>query len=209
MNAPLQVSALTVLGGGGNRTVYRHPDNPQHLIKVFRPDKAAALWGGRMSLRERLRSLRQYDLFAREIHEYLAAHAADPQALVFTQKIIGFVETDSGLGLVVEAVFGRDGNLAPTLATLIAEKRFDENARAALDAFTRALLASNVVISDLHWGNLVLAYTENAGDRFVMIDGLGSSNLIPFKRYSQALNRRSKLARVRRLERKIRDHTHA
>ncbi len=209
MNARLQVSELTVLGGGGNRTVYRHPENSRYLIKVFRPDKAAALWGARMSFRERLRRLRQYELFSREIHEYLAAHASDRQALAFTQKIVGFEETDIGLGLVVEAAFGRDGNLAPTLATLIAEKRFDENARAALDRFNCALLASAVVISDLHWGNLVLAYTEEAGDHFVMIDGLGSSNLIPFKRYSQFLNRRSKLARVRRLERKISGQTTA
>lgn len=203
MNAPLEVSRLTLLGGGGNRTVYRHPDNPRHLIKVFRPDKAAALWGARMSLRERLRRLRQYELFSREIHEYLVAHASDPKALAFTQKIIGFVETDAGLGLVVEAVFGRDGNLAPTLATLIAENRFDGTARAALDVFIRELLASDVVISDLHWGNLVLAHTDELGDHFVMIDGLGCSNFVPLKRYSRFLNRRSKQARVRRLERKI------
>src|SRR5690606_38952310 len=88
MRAPIQVNELALLASGGNRLVYRHPDEPRHLIKVFRTEHVNAHWGPHMRLRERLRRLRQYELFNREIQEYLSAHASDPRALAFTQKIV-------------------------------------------------------------------------------------------------------------------------
>lgn len=203
MRAPIQVNELALLASGGNRLVYRHPDEPRHLIKVFRTEYVRDHWGARIRFRKRWKRLRQYELFNREVQEYLSAHAGDPRTLAFTQKVVGFAETDLGLGLVVEGLFDREGALAPTLSRLVTEKRFDETARAALTEFSAALLESRVVISDLHWGNLVYAYSERRGNHFVMIDGLGSSNLIPLKRLFPKLNRRSKRARIQRLERKI------
>src|SRR5690606_21561930 len=144
----------------------------------------------------KLRRLGPYLIFAREIEEYLASHASDPAGLSFTQKIVGLVETDIGLGIVVQAAKNRQEQLAPTIDRLIQENCFGETEQMALQIFIEKFLASPVVVSDLHWRNLVYAFTPENGDHFVMIDGLGSSNVFPIKSWFPSINRRSKAARV-------------
>jgi hypothetical protein len=65
------------------------------------------------------------------------------------------------------------------------------------------LLESDIVVADLHERNMVYACGRDGMNRFVMIDGLGSTTLIPFKSLSRTLNRRSKLKRIKRLRANI------
>ena len=199
----LELKQLQPLAKGNARLVYEHPGDPAMLVKVMRPDLVAARYGeGAAWFRGIGRRYDPYVLFLREIREYVAAYAAHGQALPEAQKVHGLVETDLGLGLVIGAVRGPDGALAPTVAKLIAVGNFDETARRALDQTLAALLESDIVLADLHERNLV--YQQQDGrSRFVIIDGLGSSNLLPFKSWSRALNRRSKLKRIARLRKRI------
>jgi hypothetical protein len=115
------------------------------------------------------------------------------------QRIVGFAETDLGLGLVVAAAKDRHGQLAPTLERLIAEGRFDAAARGNLMACLDELMALPIVIADLHFANFVYAWSREQGYHFVVIDGIGCKNLIPFNRLSPLVNRYSKRRRVQRL----------
>jgi hypothetical protein len=60
-----------------------------------------------------------------------------------------------------------------------------------------------LVIADLHERNLVYALGRDGSRRFVLIDGLGDSNLLPFKSWSRVINRRSKQKRFVRLRKRI------
>lgn len=188
---------------GGLRLVYEHPDDPSLLVKVMRPEAVESRYGMGQPWYKRRRRFRQYILFARETLEYLATWASHGETLPIAQRVAGFVETDMGLGLVTDAIRGSDGGLAPTLAHLIDHRLFDEEAAAALERFLAELLECDLVIADLHERNLVYAASEGDPRRFVMIDGIGASTILPLKALSRRFNRRNKSAKIRRLRKRM------
>lgn len=200
---PLALKDATPIAKGGVRLVYPFPGNPDLLVKVMRPEVVSGRYGERGTWFRRNRRYGPYILFMREIREYVAACTGHGGNASFVHKITGLVDTDLGLGLVMEAARDAEGNLAPTAAKLIFEGRYDENAAAALEEFLTDILESNVVFADLHERNIVYARGRDGRDRFVMIDGLGSSTFLPFKSWSRTINRRAKRKRIERLRKRI------
>jgi hypothetical protein len=179
-----------VVAAGSTRNVYRHPDNPSLLIKVIRPAAIEARFGsGAPWYKFKRRRYRHLIAYLREIREQIAVHALGGEYPPFLQKIVGIVETDLGMGFVVEAVLGRDGNFAPTVAELIRRGQLDRSIRAKLDQFLDALVASPVIVADLNPSNVVLGFTPEQGEHFVLIDGIGFKNIIPLERMSTFANR--------------------
>ena len=203
MTTPLELKHLEPIAKGSARLVFGHPERPDLLVKVLRPKLLESRYGEGAAWFRRRRRYDPYLLFLREIREYVAAYASHGHSLRIAQKVRGLVETDLGLGLLVEAVRGADGALAPTVAKLIANGTYDEAAQAALERFLSELLENDIVIADLHERNLVYVGGAGGVPHYVMIDGLGSSTLVPFKSWSRTLNRRSKLRRIRRLRARI------
>jgi hypothetical protein len=173
------------------------------LVKVMRPEVASGRYGEHGTWFRRNRRHGHYILFMREIREYVTACAGHGGSAPFVHKITGLVDTDLGLGLVMEAARDAEGNLAPTAAKMIFKGLYDDKAAAALEEFLTAILESNVVFADLHERNIVYARGQDGRDRFVMIDGLGSSTFLPFKTWSRTINRRSKQKRIERLRKRI------
>ena len=79
----------------------------------------------------------------------------------------------------------------------------NDGCEAAVERFLNGLLESDLVVSDLHERNIVYACGPDRARTFVMIDGLGCSNLLLFKSWFRSVNRRSKEKRVARLRRRI------
>ena len=196
----LQLRDIPAITQGRMRMVYRHPEDPRLLVKVIRPDIIDQRWGSGAPWYKRRRRYRQYISYIRETEEYIAAYAQHGSSLPFAQKIVGFTETDLGLGLVMEAALGRDGNLAPALPTLFKNQAFDRKVAEDLEEFLTQVVESDLMVADLNSGNIVYAYdTARDKDRFVLIDGLGVSTVLPFKLLSRSFNRHSKRGRVKRL----------
>jgi hypothetical protein len=186
---------LEPVATGSTRIVYAHPDDPDLLIKVMHPKvlgrhRSGPLW-------RRFRRGRVCKIFLREIREQLILFAHGESPGEFLQMIRGFVDTDAGYGMVVEALRDRDGGYAHTIKQLVAEGRFDSDARAHLDEFVDALLRSRIVIQGIQPGNVLYAYDAPDKPRFVLADGYGERALLPVAGWSDRLNRRSKLANVR------------
>jgi hypothetical protein len=201
--SPIQLKDRQPIAKGGLRLIYEHPDNPDLLIKVMRPEAVACRYGKQQPWYKRRRRFGAYVLFARETMEFLATWASHGRTLPIAQRIAGFVDTDMGLGLVTDAVRSPGGELAPTLAHLIDHRKFDTTAKAALEEFLQDLLACDLVLSDLHERNLVYGAAPDGSRRFVMIDGIGASTILPFKAISRSFNRRNKEAKVRRLRERM------
>ena len=207
MNQLVHLKHLEPVAIGRQRYVFVHPDDPGLIVKVVtegyvarRSDK-----GGRPYKRwykNYIRS-RHHQVFLREINEHLALRAAESSLPRYVQEIVGFAETDIGMGVVSRAVRDRNGDLAPTLRTLLEEGRFDGEARGHLDEFFCWLLHSVVVIGDLNAGNVVYGYDPQWGDHFVVIDGIGDKNIIPLSSMSARLNRMSKERRIKRINEEI------
>lgn len=199
----LELKNREPLNKGHSRLVFEHPDDPTLIVKVIRPDVVEDRFGKGTPWYKRLRRYGRFLSYAREAQEFIAVHNAHGNSPPFLQRVVGFVETDYGLGLITGAVRGRDGSIAPSLAMLIDSGRFDAEAQANLAAFIEEILACDVIISDMNLGNLVYAFDEERGDHFVLIDGLGNANLFPFKILSRRINRRSKRKRCERLHARI------
>ena len=203
MDTILKLKNRTALAQGASRLVFEHPDDPDLLVKVIRPEVVDDRFGKNTKWSKKCRRFGKYRSYIREIQEYLAVRELCGDDDPFLQRIVGFARTDLGLGLVLEAVKWVDGSLAPSLRNLIHTGRFDSKAHAALEIFFNGLLRSPVIISDINMGNIVYSFTENSGCRFVLIDGIGNNGLIPFKSISKTINRRSKLGRFKRLRVRI------
>jgi hypothetical protein len=187
---------------GALRRVYVHPERPDYVVKVVRPEVIERRWGRKSSLYKRFRRSLHFVAIEREIEEFLAAYAKHGEHAPFLQRVIGFTDTDIGLGFITEAVVDRSGNIASDLGKLVADGLYDTNVRDAFEQFARDFLASDLVISDFSAQNLVYGWTQEHGNRLVLIDGLGCSTFIPVKAWFPYFNRKSKryqLDRIRRL----------
>lgn len=208
------LESRTPIASGNNRDVFVHPDDSDLLIKTVKADALEkrsspdAHWTKRL-----FRRYKHYQTFLRECQEHIVSHLDKGGVPDFMHTVVGFAETDRGLGLVVRAERDREGNHAKTLAQLIAQGLYDHKAKAALEKFKSDFLESDVIVTDLGHGNLVYAYDEKRGSRFVVIDGYGEKNIIPFNSSFRWCNLRSKRKRVTRLgnsvERAIRRHAEA
>jgi hypothetical protein len=180
-----------------------HPNDDDLLIKVVRHGAIEERYGRGRPWYKATRRYRHFISYLREIREQIALRAQGEAHLVHLQKIVGFADTDLGFGLVVEAAKDRHGGLAPSLEQLILEDRFDVAVRADLETCLNELLASPIVLADLHERNLVYAWNDERGDHFVLIDGIGCKTLIPFGRLSRRANSYAKRRQIDRLLAKV------
>jgi len=191
------------VASGSTRDVYVHPDDDSLLIKVVPAGVIEKRYVRGRPWYKTPRRYRHFMTYLREVREQIALRAQSQSHPASVQRIVGFAETDLGFGLVVEAAKDRQGRLAPTLPQLIAEGRFDAAARADFEACLNELIELPVVLADLHTQNFVYAWSKERGDHFVLIDGIGCKNLIPFNRLSPLVNRYAKRRRIQRLLRTV------
>jgi hypothetical protein len=200
---PIVLHDELLLAQGSSRSIFRHPQNSEWLIKVLRPQYIERKSGSKAPWYKRLRRLGSFVGFEREFQEQLAAYlhyGAHPSCLQF---VVGLQPTNLGLGQIVEAVRGRDGQYAPTLRTLVRTGRYDEQAEQELQRIFDWLLESPIVISDMTLDNLVYRYTSSTGEHFCIIDGIGEPNLIPLKSSFQWWNRLSKQRWVAKIKQRV------
>lgn len=194
----LVLADCTPVGAGTMRFVYAHPENPDALVKVIRGDMLQSRWGGRRHWLKRMARARQFTVYLRELKEYIALRAREPVAAPIT-RVFGLVETDQGLGLVVESVRGPDGALAPTLADLYRRDGFQPWMCEGIDTLFEELIRCGVVLSDSHPCNFVYGSSGGEPPRFVMVDGFGEKNVLPLCSMSASYNARN----TRRLHRRM------
>jgi hypothetical protein len=194
---------LEPLASGAKRYVFAHPQDPGLIIKVFRPDQLARWWPTPVPWRRRRRRYQHLATFLHELREQIAARAADALPSRHLQNIVGLADTDMGPGLVYEIVTDADGAPAPTLGHVVFSGAYGEPHAAALAAFETWLLASPIVLSELHLGNIVMAAGETGAPLLVLIDGIGDKAIIPLKSHLGWLNRFYKKRYLRKVHRDI------
>lgn len=204
MDGTMMLAERKPLFRGHQRLVFQHPEQSDLLIKVLRVEYVQEKYGPNGSLHNRCRRCREYQPFFMEFREYLVACARAPSCLPYIQEIVGLVWTDLGLGLIVRKISARDGASAPTLDRFLRlHGKLDPERKRLLDDCLRCLEESDVIVDDLNDCNLVLGVDHTGTERFVLIDGIGSSTLVPIKALSALANRWSKRRRIARLRARI------
>jgi hypothetical protein len=178
---------ITPIAQGNKRFVFQHPAGPNLLIKVWKPDVVEERWHGQRPWYKPTRRYGQYVSFQREMSEYLSLAVKFPGGVPVLQKLSGIVDTDYGIGVVVEKLVGRDGGLAPNLSSLARRDGVTPALLEKIDQFRDELLHYGVIIGKLHDKNLVLAVRDGE-ERFVMVDGYGEKTAIPIHTWSAWVN---------------------
>ncbi len=170
---------------GKNREIYRHPTDDGLLIKVLKEGRRRReAERGPIARRFRPSYMREFMV---EIEAVFRAHKRAPATLRRLPIIqaAGLVATNLGMGQLVERIAGVDGGLAPTLADLLAEGRFDTTALGRLNGFVEQMYALHVVAEDVDPRNIVWDATS---DSFVLIDGFGEKPVVPIHVWSKTIN---------------------
>lgn len=191
---------------GHKRFIFQHPADSDLLVKVMQPDVVEERWGGaKRPWYKTTRRYGQYMSLRREISEYLAAAVRFPDGIPVLQKLVGIVDTDYGIGVVVEKLVGRDGGLAPTLSAVARRDGVTPELLQKIDRFRDDLIKCNIVVGKLHARNLVLAVREG-DERFVAIDGYGETALVPIHSWSPRINAAHTRNRIKRLIKRLDKH---
>ena len=187
----LDLSDQTPIANGKVRDIYIRPGRPDWVLKVSRPHRRKAREARRGLLRnlKRRYGLGPYKAILREYQCYLltARRAERLDLSIPIAEIGGVLRTDQGLASVMRRLTAPDGSLAPKFSTVVYEGQLDDRAVAALNDFVETVRALNLLLSDLHGGNLVYAADEN---RFILIDGFGKGGALRPRKFIRAINLR-------------------
>lgn len=185
--AMLKLREVEMVAQGHKRFIFSHPTDPALLVKVWKPEVVEERWGGERPWYKTTRRYGQYVSLQREMSEYLALAVKFPDGVPVLQKLAGIVDTDYGIGVIVEKLTGRDGGLAPTLGALADREGVTAPLLEKVDQFRDELLRYGVIVGKLHDKNLVLA-VRGGEERFVMVDGYGEKAAIPIHTWSPRIN---------------------
>lgn len=193
MTATFKIENLKLIAQGRQKAVYQHPDNELWLIKIINRNYRKEIsnsffrrsrYGGYLSL-------------LRQVQEVFAAHSwGGGAACEHLEQVVGFVDTDQGLGLVVARVIGPDEGLENDLPSIIKARGLKTEELAGIDTLLNWLARGHVVVYDLNLGNVLL----NEHSKPVLIDGIGGTRAFSFRALLPWYNRikiRRKIKRFR------------
>jgi hypothetical protein len=190
---PLNLDSEVPLATGGDRHIFQHPHMPSLLVKVMDMRARAVYLEARPFKRWYKQYQREsaYRVYLNEISEYVTT-TTRPSGVwqVPMARILGVAQTTLGLGLVVEKIRDGEGNIAPTVADLARQGKFDAALSAQLDEFFDDLADAHVVMHDVSASNIACGLNADGKPGLYLIDGFGGLPLIPIYAWSKRLNSR-------------------
>ena len=187
----LVLSDREPVGQGTRQLVFEHPTQSDTLIKVLKPE----IYDRNGNLKERrwYRSFHKataFFPFKREFSEFvdlIARHqeGAPDLPLCYIQ---GLIQTDLGIGFIYEKIADPDGKLSQTVYQIIKSKTATQQHIDDLDPFFDALEENHVVLGDLNMKNIVYQKRADGTARYVCVDGVGSKQAIPLRKWFKSQN---------------------
>ena len=201
----LQLKKLKPFAQGGNRLCFVHPLNPDHCIKVRRPDFTLADCRRKKGFPKNLRPLSSFDDNREEyktiqhLHQRIGSSIFD-----HIYRCFGFVDTDLGLGLETELIRDANGLISLSLKQFLWEFGYTDQCHLAIERLTTFWRSHRVPSRDLLTHNIVVSLdSQKSISRLIVIDGLGSPTVIPFRWLPRKFQIDRVEARIQRLETRI------
>lgn len=190
----LHLTPGDAIASGTQREIFRHPKDPEKLLKVFR-DMPLTQGRTRLATMTEKYSPRIRARWARkEYQEYLRLMLG-PWSKPIAPPIshmYGFVQTDLGLACVSDAVL-EDGALGATLKSQIADGALSDPDLALLNDAIARLYHYDIRAGDMTARNFVFGRRQINGDRgdreCVLVDGFGDIHAIPIRSWGRFFNR--------------------
>jgi len=194
MAATLQLSHDQMLASGTQRTIYRHPTDPEKLVKVLRDIPLTTGRARLATLTERYLPRMRQRWARKEYQEYLRLMLGPWQA-PFTSPIshmYGFVQTNLGLACLTDAVLDHD-NLGETLKAKTTDKPLSAVDLALLNETIDRLYRYDIRAGDMTARNFVFGHRKIGGvegaRECVLVDGFGDIHAIPIRSWGRFFNR--------------------
>ncbi len=177
----LSLTSLKPFAKGGNRLCFVHPELPAKCIKVRRPDFTLEQLRASKGFPKNLRSLASFD-DNREEFEVITqlGNRFGEKVFQHISRCYGFIETDLGKGLVLELIRDADQRISTSAKQYLIEQGLTPSFQEALTRLcdfwvTHAVPSRNLLLHNI----VVQRDSDGQVARLVVIDGLGSSSLIP------------------------------
>jgi len=199
------LSAQEPFAQGGNRLCFVHPEDDQRCIKVRRPDFTLEDLRRSKGFPKNLRPLSSFD---DNLEEYRVINdicqQVGPETFRHIYKCYGFVETDLGLGLECELIRDASGLISLSLKQYIWEHGYTDSCRKAVDVLADFWTSHQIPSRKLLTHNIMVQQASNGEiRRLVVIDGLGSPNLLPWGWLPASLRSKRVRERIQHLQQKI------
>lgn len=162
-----------LIGEGRNRKCYLHPDDENLCIKI--------------AFEKAKRSVNRETGYFRRLQRR-------GKSFEMIAKYFGKVQTNLGEGEVYELVRDYDGNISKNLRYYLnlRDEKYRVEIAELVEKLRKYLAGEYILFSDLDVENILLKKLGETEYRFVVIDGIGDNNQIPFLEYFPLLgNRRS------------------
>ena len=187
----LVLSNSDPVGQGTRQLVFEHPTESDTLIKVLKPDIYDDM-GNLLKKRwfDKFRKASAFDPFKREFSEFVdlkAQHQNEDVDLPLCY-IQGIVQCDLGIGFIYEKIADPDGALSETLYNIVRNKTATQQHILDLEPFFKALDEHHVVLGDLNMKNIVYQKRKDGTARYVGIDGTGSKQAVPLRKWFKSQN---------------------
>ncbi len=161
-----------LIASGTNRACYIHPNDKNKCIKVV-------ISGNHKESNDEMKYLKLLE--KRSISWEMLAH------------FYGTVETNYGIGEVVELIRDYDGSISKKLVYYLSdEKRTKEilNPILLLEKLKKYTLQELIIVKDLHVVNIVYQKFSQTDGRLVIIDGTSNNEFIPISTYISYFTKR-------------------
>ncbi|QHI68090.1 YrbL family protein [Tichowtungia aerotolerans] len=184
-----------VFARGGRRVCYVHPDDASKCIKVLGPNGDPVKRREATPWYKRLRPLSMFDDNLRELKSFKVLEKHTDSVWNHFPRCYGISGTNCGPGIVTDLVRNADGSVPLTVQQYVAENGKTTELFAALETFFFLLRSEVVITRDILDHNIIVR-DQGAGLVVVMIDGFGSSEVIPLSNWIKWFG-------IKKVERKI------
>ncbi len=193
------LSSEVPVAAGSKRLCFVHPDDPNLMVKVSRPDATPEdLRRKATSLRRRLLPASYLDEQRRELQAYRRLQARHGDiAWQHIPEFIGRVETDLGVGIVTRFIRNADGSAGINLTRFFPDGYAGE-VDEAVRVLTDFVLALRLVPRDFKAYNVVIARLPDGRPHAWFVDGFGGSQFLPLADWNRAYGERMSRRRIDR-----------
>jgi hypothetical protein len=165
---------------GGNRLCFSHPQNPEHCLKVIRPDRTPVIRKAEKRFPANLRPLSTFDENAVEFAVLNYLHKRyPPQITCHLPRSFGLTETDLGTVHETELIRDADGRISQTLEQYIWKNGINPIIEQAIQTFKKDWATKPPRTRDLIPHNFVVRL-DGKNAHLVLIDGFGKKPSIRF-----------------------------
>ena len=197
------ISECEFIAQGKSKRVYKHPNWPDAVLKIVRPNLVEKDFNAMLKGKIRnKRPLGIYRHFNREFLQFfiLCRRNPDVENLKFPISTpLGLINTDQGLAILSESICSNENELGPDLKSLMYQGKLEQEHVTALETFFQNCLKYHVVIHDGNPTNLIYTTKRTGKPEFVLVDGFGERSFFRLYENSKKFNDRN----IKKLQAKI------